>query len=190
MPNGVSGSGRAGNGFGTSSIAGDGGFLIRVGLRSLAAAGTAFAIGFVFYTCLPHDAGSADAAPRALEVDASTAIAEAHIRNNARPHLASLGAGDDLLLGWQNTPSEPISARAAFTERFAFDRPDASLQASEASVSFDDRFSGEGLASGGPVRSAAAAPHTTLARAATAAAAPVPGPRRSERRKPDSSSPA
>src|SRR5215208_547300 len=169
-----SGSGRAGKGFGTSRISGAGGFLIRVGLRSLAAAGTAFAIGFVFYTCLPHDAGSADAAPRALEVDASTAIAEAHIRNNARPHLASLGAGDDLLLGWQNTPSEPISARAAFTERFAFDRPDASLQASEASVSFDDRFSGEGLASGGPVRSAAAAPHTTLARAATAAAAPVP----------------
>jgi hypothetical protein len=80
--------------------------------------------------------------------------------------LASLEAGENFALRWQDPPSEPVGAGASFSERFAFDRSNAS---SQASVSFDDRFGGQGSGSEGAVRSAAAEPRTTSPRIATAA---------------------
>jgi hypothetical protein len=65
--------------------------------------------------------------------------------------------------------AEPISAHGSFGERFAFYRPDASVQAAQAAMSFDERFSGDALTSGGQVRSAATALRTTLTRPATVA---------------------
>ena len=61
--------------------------------------------------------------------------------------------------------SEPVPPLSLFGERFAFDSPTttASLQTSQASVSFDHRFGGEASASSRPVRPAATA-RTTAAR--------------------------
>src|SRR5262245_34132839 len=118
---------------------------------------------------LTQDEAPADAAPRAesgaFAADTSTAAGEARIRIDARTHLPSLDARPDFANMWQDVPSEPISAPASFSQRFAFDRSEPSLQTSPASVSFDDRFSGEGFTSSVPARSVPAAPRTTLARA-------------------------
>ena len=136
-------------------------------MGSTAAGCAAFAASFSFYTWLTHDAGPSDAKSRAerlaFAIDTSTAIAAFPIQSDARVHLASVEAGGDFALRWRDAPSE---ARVSFSERFVFDRPEASLQAS---VSFDDRFGGEALASRGPVRSAPAAPRATVERAATTA---------------------
>jgi hypothetical protein len=148
-------------------------------LGSLAAGGAAFAVGFVFFTWLTHDAGPADPAarePRAFAVSTSTAIAKSQIQNHPGASAVSTKAGDGFTISRQDARSEPNSARASFSERFAFGRPDASLQVLEASVPFNDRFSGGDLASKdlaleAQVRSAAPAPRTTVTRAPAAAPA-------------------
>jgi len=142
-----------------------------VGLGSLAVGGAAFAVGFGLYTWLTRDVGPTDPAwraePRAF---ASAAIAKSQNRNHDRASSASLNAGDRVALRWQNDRSESNSARASFGERFAYDRPDASPQSAQIPRPFNDRFGGEDLASGGPVRSATATPRTIVTRAATATA--------------------
>jgi hypothetical protein len=146
-----------------------------VGLGSLAVGGAAFAVGFGLYTWLTRDVGPAEAAwraePRAF-ASTSTAISKSQNRNHDRASSASLNAGDRVALRWQNDRSESNSARASFGERFAYDRPDVSTQAAQMSVPFNDRFSGEDLASGGPVRSATATPRIIVTRSATAATTP------------------
>jgi hypothetical protein len=139
----------------------------------------AFAVGFIFYSWLTHDAGLAGAAspavPRAAEADAGVVIAEADIRNNGRARLAVREAGHDFASRWQEISSESILPRASFGERFAFDRPEASLRSAQ--MSFDDRFSGDALVSEGPVRAVATTPHTMVAASATPAPRPVTAPR-------------
>jgi hypothetical protein len=124
-----------------------------VGFGSLAAAGAAFAAGFICYASLPPGAGPVDPATGEL---GSVAL--------ARTTVAS------------STIAKPISGRASFSERFAFERPDTSVQVAQApqiSASFSNRFYGEELASAAPVRSSVAPPRTTVARASI----PTPKPR-------------
>jgi len=150
--------------------------LVRVGLKSLAAGGAAFTISFVFSLWLTRDTAplvASRAEPRTFVVDNGT-VAESPIPNQARAHLASLDG--DFTSRWQDIPAEPMAAPASFGERFAFDRPEPSMQAS---VSFDDRFGAESLATKTPARSAPPA-RRAVARAAApravarVAAAPVP----------------
>jgi len=118
---------------------------------------------------LTHKGARADAAarpePRALAV-ATSVIAESP-RRGTRVRSARLEPDDDFALRWQDAPSEPIAAGASFSERFGFDRSDAS---SQVLLSFDDRFGGPGLGSDSTVRSAAAESRTTSPRIATAGA--------------------
>jgi Tlde1 domain len=147
----------------------------------LAAGSAAFASSFVVCVWLTQDGGSADAGSRAQlsarAADSTSVVAESTIQSHAPVRLASLGAGDGFGFSQQGDHSETILALTSFSERFAFELPDAALQASLASASFDDRFGGEGRASEGRVQSAAAASGTTVARAATAVAVPRPAPR-------------
>src|SRR5215510_16446367 len=76
-----------------------------------------------------------------------------------RAHFASLQAGDDseFALKEPDSRSAPPLAPLPFGERFSFDQPvppGGSLQSSQPSASFHDRFIGEVLASSTPVRSA------------------------------------
>jgi hypothetical protein len=162
--------------------------LVRVGVVSIAAGGVAVVIGCISYICVPHDAGPANAGLRAAplgavagmtrskRVDAGATVAGPRFPTVSDARLASLETGDDLefALRWQDNPSEPMPARASFDERFAFEQPGAtsSLQSSQASVSFDDRFGSEALASRDTDRPAAGAPRATGPRTTTAAAAP------------------
>jgi hypothetical protein len=162
--------------------------LIRVGLRSIAALGAAFAGGFAAYAWLTSADEAVSAAlhvePRALAVLSVTHkelvapgpnVAGSDIRHNDPMHMASLDAGDFALRWEKDNLLGPISARASFGERFAFGRPSppASLQPAQGSVSFDDRFRGESLASEGAGRAAAeAGPPISFGRAVTAAVAP------------------
>ncbi len=123
-----------------------------MGFGSLAAAGAAFAAGFICYALTPV-AGPVDPATGEL---GSVAL--------ARTTVAS------------STIAKPISGRASFGERFGFDGPDTSVQIAQApqvSASFGNRFYGEELASAAPVQSSVAPARTTVARASI----PIPKPR-------------
>src|SRR5689334_10158296 len=96
------------------------------------------------------------AEPRAIAADTSTAVAESSVRSNART-FANLDAGDDFARRWQDVAFGPAAASTSFGDRFAFDRSEAALQATslqgaQASLFFDDRFMGQGSASGALVR--------------------------------------
>jgi Tlde1 domain len=138
--------------------------LFRVGLGSLAAGGAAFAFGFAFCMWVTDDAGLAGPA-------SSAAVAETQIRNDGATDLANVTPA------WQSGRSQPMWVAASFSERFTFEPPDASLDASPALASFDDRFGRKDLPSETPVRIATASPPVQVARAATAAAAPRPAAR-------------
>jgi hypothetical protein len=81
--------------------------------------------------------------------------------------LASFDTEGELEFAFKDDPSAQPSVRSSFGERFAFDRASApwTLQPAQASVSFDDRFSGEGFGEGLPfsvtIRTGAALPRTT-----------------------------
>jgi hypothetical protein len=147
--------------------------LNQVGLRALAA-GAACVAGFVSYLWLTDDSGAPaveSRAPAALaaEIGAST-VAESPVHANGPARLVSLQAGDGLPIAPQRTAPELNSATSSFTERFVLDRSPSSAQPS---VSFADRFGGQGLPSRAPVQSAAAAARTRVA----SAAAPSPAAR-------------
>jgi Protein of unknown function (DUF2778) len=161
-----------------------------VGLRSIAALGAAFAGGFTFYAWLtPADEAVVNAVlhvePSGLAVSSAAHkdlvaprpnVAGSDIRPNDPMPMDRLDTAWDFALRWdKDNLLGPISARASFGERFAFDRlsAPASLQPAQGSVSFDDRFRGETLVSGGAGRSAVAAgPQKSIGRVVTAAAAP------------------
>jgi hypothetical protein len=150
--------------------------LVRLGLGSLAAGGAAFAVGFVVFTWLPHDAGPVDPAtrdPQGVAVSTSTAI-KSKLRYDGTD-VASHKADDRFALPWPEARSQPTVASASFGERFGFDRPAAArpaAQAAQATLAFNDRFGGEDLGDAGPVRSAVAEQRTTFARASTTAPRP------------------
>ena len=122
-----------------------------MGFGSLAAAGAAFAAGFICYALTPV-AGPVDPAtgePGSVALPTTVA---------------------------SSTIAKPISGRASFGERFGFDGPDTSVQIAQApqvSASFGNRFYGEELASAAPVQSSVAPARTTVARASI----PIPKPR-------------
>lgn len=108
-------------------------------MGSIAAGLAAFATGFISYMSLPLDAG---------------------------PASAGLPAGDSAFpFNAAHSQTEPPSGHLSFSERFSFDPsrvPGRSLQLSQTSASFDDRFGGQGLA-----------PTVTIQSAAQSAVAPV-----------------
>jgi hypothetical protein len=124
--------------------------LVRLGARSIAAGAAALAISFS-YLWLAHDGPLASGASYAE---------------------LSTGSLSSVVKSWSNR-SEP-APRSSFGERFAFESPTGAepLQSSQTFVSFDDRFSGEASASGGPVRSSATR-RASVARAMTPTKRPV-----------------
>src|SRR5215468_3031275 len=101
-----------------------------------------------------------------------------------RAHFASLQTGDDSEFAFKESDnrSAPPSARLPFGERFSFDQPappGGSLQSSQPSASFHDRFGGEVFASSAPVRSGADPdpPRAAVPRVTVTAAAPRPDAR-------------
>jgi hypothetical protein len=132
-------------------------------LGPLAGGGVAFAVGFVVYAWLAHDAGPAGsdsrAEPGAVAFNASTA---------SPAGLEAEGSAAPLR---QSVLPETISARASFGARFAFGpTAAASPHSPQVPVSFANRFNGDDLGVG-PVRSSVATPRTTIARAPKAAPA-------------------
>jgi hypothetical protein len=155
-----------------------------LGAGSIAAGSAAFAISFIVYLSLAHNGGPATATSYAeldaggistivesKPVRAGNAISVSDVRYSSSASLASVSDGNG---GEFSNRPEPELPPSAFGERFAFDSPAAtgSLPTSQAFASFKDRFSGEGPASGGPVRSAAT-PRTTVARIPTPPKRPV-----------------
>jgi hypothetical protein len=166
------------------------GLLARIGVGSTAAGLAALAIGFLSYMWLTRDTGPASTGPRTETRDlsgsdtihqkvASLGPAGSYIRDDDRAHFPSLQAGDDSEFASKEPDnwSAPPLASLSFGERFSFDQPappGGSLQSSQPSVSFHDRFIGEILASSAPVRSAADPdpPRAAVPRIAVAAAVP------------------
>jgi hypothetical protein len=174
--------------------------LARIGVGSTAAGLAALAIGFLSYMWLTRDSGPTSTGSRTeardlsgsgtipqKRVDLGTAGSYTRDDDGAplgRAHFVSLQAGDDSEFAFEepDNRSAPPLARLSFGERFSFDQPvllGRSLQSSQPSASFHDRFIGEVLASSAPVRSAADAdsPHAAVPRIAVAAAAPRPDAR-------------
>jgi len=167
---------------------------------SIAAGFAALAIGFLSYMWLTRDTGPASTGSHTETRDLSGSgtiyqksiglgTAGSYITDDDgapldRAHFASLQAGDDSEFAFKEPDkrSAPPLARLPFGERFSFDQPappGGSLQSSQPSTSFHDRFIGEVLASSAPVRSAADPdpPHAAVSRIMVAAAAPRPDAR-------------
>jgi hypothetical protein len=157
--------------------------LVRLG-GPIAAGFVAFAISFTSYLSLTHGSGPADAESRGearnppitgsiypKRVDLDTATAGSYARDSFRARLASFDTEGELEFPFKDDPSAQLSVRSSFGERFAFDRASApwTLQPAQGSVSFDDRFSGEGFGEGLPlsatIRTAAALSGPLLASA-------------------------
>jgi hypothetical protein len=171
---------------------------------STAAGLAAFSVGFLSYMCLTRDTGPASTGSRTEARDLSVSVsvsgtihqkrvdlgtAGSYIREDDGAPLdpaqfASLQAGDDSEFAFKepDNRSAPPLARLPFGERFSFDQPappDGSLQSSQPSASFHDRFIGEVLAASAPVRSTADPDPSPAAvpRITAAAAAPRPDAR-------------
>jgi hypothetical protein len=169
----------------------DGGLLLRTGLGATALAVAALTIGFNFdrrvgYGTAPANAGLRIAAPGVSVFGTihpklfnfGAAAPGFEIPDAAQVQLASLELPDksDAALGADDGSASraPASDRASFVERFSFDQAqtqNASLQGSEPSASFEDRFAGTISAAMAPIRSALAEP-----RAAGPLAAPPQAP--------------
>src|SRR5262245_14191998 len=110
-------------------------------------------------------------------------IAGSYVRDGDAPfdraHFATLQAGDDPKFALKE-PDNRSALPLPFGERFSFGQPappGESLQSSQPSVSFHDRFTGEALASSASVRSTADPPHAAVSRITVTAAAPRPDAR-------------
>jgi hypothetical protein len=180
----------------------DGGLLHRIGVGPIAAGLAAFALGFIASLWLTPDTERANAGSRADARDSSvsssihpkrddfrtaSATAGSDIRGD-RAHLTSLQTGTvaELASEESDNRSEPPPGRAAFAERFSFDRPNPpnlSLQPSFRSASFDDRPIGDVSTPGAAASSVSVAPPAAAPRVATAA---VPVPRPAPKRPPES----
>jgi Protein of unknown function (DUF2778) len=180
--------------------------LARIGVGSIAAGFAALAIGFFSYMWLTRDTGPASTGSRTEPRDLSGSgtihqngvglgTAGSYIRDDDgapldRAHFASLQAGHDSEFALDHRSAPPL-ARLPFGERFSFDQPAqprGSLQSSQPSAPFQDRFIGDVLASSfigevlgpsAPVRSAVDPdpPHAAVPRITVAAAAPRPDAR-------------
>jgi hypothetical protein len=173
----------------------DGGLLLRIGAGPIAAGLAAFAVGFISFLPTTLDTETANAGLRADARDSSVSStrhpklvdsrgAGSGIKGDRiqgdRIHLASrqTGAVAELVSTESDNQSAPPPARAAFAARFSFDqpsRPNAFLQRSFVSTSFDDLFIGDTLAAGAAVSSVPVAPPAAAPRVA-AAAVPMPRP--------------
>jgi hypothetical protein len=174
--------------------------LARIGVGSTAAGFAALAIGFLPSMWLTRGTGPASTGSHTETRDLSGSgtiyqksiglgTAGSYIRDDDgapldRAHFASLQTGDDSEFAFKepDNRSAPPLARLPFDERFSFDQPappGGSLQSSQPSTSFHDRFIGEVLASSAPVRSAVDpdSPHAAVPRITVAAAAPRPDAR-------------
>jgi hypothetical protein len=172
--------------------------LARNGIGSSAAGLAALAMGFLSYMWLTRDTGPASTGSRTEAHDDSDsgAIAQqrvdggpagSYIKHNDgapldRAFFASLQTGDESKPAFKepdNRPGTPL-AQLPFGERFSFDQPalsGGSLQSSQSSLAFGDRFIGDVLASNVPVRSAVDLPPAAVPRGTVAAAAPRPDAR-------------
>jgi type VI secretion system (T6SS) effector TldE1-like protein len=143
--------------------------LARIGVGSTAAGLAALAIGFLSYMWLTRDTGPASIGSRteARDLSGSGTIhqkwvglgtAGSYIGDDDggasfdRAHFASLQAGgnSEFAINEPDNRSAPPLSRLPFGERFSFDQSapsGGSLQSSQPSVSFRDRFIGEALAS-------------------------------------------
>ena len=142
--------------------------MARIGIGSSAAGLAALAIGFVSYMWLTRDTGPASAGSRTEVHDPSgsgtihqkrvgVGTAGSYIKDDDgaasdRALFASLQAGDKSKFDFKEADnrSTPPLAQLPFGERFSFDQPaqpGGSLQSSQPSSSFRDRFIGEVLAS-------------------------------------------
>jgi hypothetical protein len=177
----------------------DGELLARIGIGSSAAGLAALAIGFGSYMWLTRDTGPASAGSRTEVHDLSgsgtipqervgVGTPGSYIKDDegapsGRALFASLPAGESKVAFKEpDNRSAPPLAQLPFGERFSFDQPalpGGSLQPSQPSSSFRDRFNGEVLASGAPIRSAVDPdpPYAAVPRVTVAAAVPRPDPR-------------
>jgi len=176
--------------------------LARIGVGSTAAGLAALAIGFLSYMWLTRDTGPAStgSSTAARDLSGSGTIhqkrvglgtAGSYITDDGAPldraHFTSLQAGANSEFAFKEADdrSAPPLARLSFGERFSFDQPAPpggslqSLQSSQPSASFHDRFIGEVLTSSAPIRSAAYPDPSRAAvpRITVAAAAPRPDAR-------------
>jgi hypothetical protein len=151
--------------------------LVRVSGGSIVAGSAAFAMSFISYMWLTHDAGPAIATVRGDAVYSGDTIAAPALHYSSRDYAAALEAvgNTNFALRWPENPSDPMTPHSSFDERFAFDPPGAPVQSAQASVSFDDRFNPGASAPDDAVRSAAAT--VPARRTSGRAAKTIPAPR-------------
>jgi hypothetical protein len=168
----------------------DGGPLVRVGVGSIAAGFAAMAIGVILYAWMtlgtvPATAGLRSGArlsvfgtihPKLYDLGSATYVAD--VPDSRRVRLASFETGGDSQSTFRQPDNESgpspaaMAARSTFGERFSFAQPSPPSRSLQASVSFDDRFTGAISVDRATVQSAAVAPRVSAPSVAMAAAAP------------------